>query len=48
MDSEEELKGKTDADLCLDVQALTEKILQLRSQLVLASQRVEKSINIQG
>ncbi|XP_021924703.1 GRIP and coiled-coil domain-containing protein 1 [Zootermopsis nevadensis] len=46
VDSEEEMKGKSEADLCLDVQTLVDKILYLRGQLVLASQRAEKPVNI--
>lgn len=48
VDSEEEMKGKSEADLCLDVQTLVDKILYLRGQLVLASQRAEKPVNILG
>ncbi|PNF31761.1 hypothetical protein B7P43_G12181 [Cryptotermes secundus] len=46
IDSEAELKGKSEADLCLDVQTLVDKILYLRGQLVLASQRAEKPVDI--
>lgn len=48
IDSEAELKGKSEADLCLDVQTLVDKILYLRGQLVLASQRAEKPVDIRG
>lgn len=48
IDSEAELKGKSEADLCLDVQTLVDKILYLRGQLVLASQRAEKPVDIHG
>jgi hypothetical protein len=48
VDPEAELKGKSEADLCLDVQALVDKILYLRGQLVSASQRAEKPIDVQG
>jgi len=48
VDPDAELKGKSEGELCLDVQALVDKILYLRGQLVLASQRVEKPIDVQG
>lgn len=48
VDPDAELKGKSEGDLCVDVQALVDKILYLRGQLVLASQRAEKPIDIQG
>jgi hypothetical protein len=48
VESEEELKEKSEADLCFDVQTLVDKILYLRRQLVLASQRAEKPVNILG
>ena len=48
VDPDAELKGKSEGDLCLDVQALVDKILYLRGQLVLASQRAEKPIDVQG
>ena len=47
VDPDAELKGKSE-DLCHDVQALVDKILYLRGQLVLASQRAEKPIDVQG
>jgi len=47
VDPDAELKGKSEGDLCLDVQALVDKILYLRGQLVLASQRAEKPIDVQ-
>jgi len=46
VDPDAELKGKSE-DLCHDVQALVDKILYLRGQLVLASQRAEKPIDVQ-
>jgi hypothetical protein len=48
IDSEAELKGKSEADLCLDVQTLVDKILYLRGQLALANQRAEKPVDIHG
>jgi hypothetical protein len=48
VDPDAELKGKSEGDLCLDVQGLVDKMLYLRGQLVLASQRAEKPIDIQG
>ena len=48
VDPDAELKGKSEGDLCVDVQALVDKILYLRGQLVLASQRAEKPVDVQG
>ena len=48
VDPDAELKGKSEGDLCLDVQALVDKIVYLRGQLILASQRAEKPIDVQG
>jgi hypothetical protein len=48
VDAEEEMKGKSELELCLDVQTLVDKILYLRGQLVLANQRAEKPVDIQG
>jgi len=47
VDPDAELKGKSEGDLCLDVQALVDKIVYLRGQLILASQRAEKPIDVQ-
>nr|CAD7406739.1 unnamed protein product [Timema poppensis] len=47
-DLEKDLKGKSETDLSQDVQCLLDQIMQLKKQLLLAIERSEKPVDIQG